>query len=154
MKLIKLFLLVWFTISLLVYAGEGKKYGKKITLKEKTKISLILDNPSEYIDKKVLVEGVIVDVCSKRGCWLELASDQEFQKILIKVTDGEIIFPMEARGKTALVEGIVYEIILTKEEAIARAEHQAEEKNIEFDSTSVIGPATIYQIKGLGAVIK
>jgi hypothetical protein len=152
-NLIYLFLGV-FLFNLVTYAGDGKKYGNNLTLKEKTKISQILNNPSEYIGKKVLVEGVIIDVCPKRGCWLEVASDEEFQKIKIKVNDGEIIFPMEARGKNVLVEGEVYEIKMTKEQAIARAEHEAEEKGIKFDPSTVTGPETIYQIKGLGAVIK
>jgi hypothetical protein len=152
-NLIYLFLGV-FLLNLITFAGDGKKYGNNLTLKEKTKISKILENPSEYIGKKVLVEGVIIDVCPKRGCWLEVASDEEFQKIKIKVNDGEIIFPMEARGKNVLVEGEVYEIKMTKEQAIARAEHEAEEKGIKFDPSTVTGPETIYQIKGLGAVIK
>jgi hypothetical protein len=152
----KLFYLIIVCISLniSILAEGGKKYGKEITLKEKTKVSKILENPGEYLGKKVLVEGTIVDVCSKRGCWLEVASDQEFQKVKVKVNDGEIIFPIEARGKTALVEGEVYEIKLTKEQALAQAEHEAEEKGTSFDPEKITGPVIIYQIKGLGAVIK
>jgi hypothetical protein len=154
MKRIKMFLLTSLILSITAFAGDGKKYGNDISLKEKTKISQILEDPQEYIGKRVLVEGVIVDVCAKRGCWLELASDKEFQKIKIKVTDGEIIFPMEARGKTALVEGEVYEIKMTKEQAVEYAEHLAEEKGEKFDPETVTGPSVVYQIKGLGAVIK
>src|SRR3989337_1432473 len=43
--------------------GAEKKFGKKITLKEKTKISAIVANPEQFNGKKVLVEGPIVDVC-------------------------------------------------------------------------------------------
>jgi len=85
---------------------------------------------------------------------MDIASDEEFQKIKIKVKDGEIVFPMEAKGKTALVEGEVYEIKLTKEQAIEHGEHEAEEKGIKFDPSSIDGPVTLYQIKGIGAVIK
>jgi hypothetical protein len=136
------------------FAGDGKKYGKDITLKNTTKISEILAKPEEYVGKKVLVEGMVVDVCDKRGCWMELASDKEYQKIKIKVKDGEIVFPVEDKGKTALVEGEVYEIKLSKEEAIEYAEHLAEEKGTKFDPAAVTGPVTYYQIKGIGAVIK
>jgi hypothetical protein len=153
MKTIVLLFSVMLLLNMSALA-EGKKYGKELTLKEKTSISKILDKPENYIGKKVLVEGTIVDVCSKRGCWLELSSDKEFQKIKVKVNDGEIIFPMESKGKTAVVEGEVYEIKLTKEEALEHAEHLAEEKGIKFNPETVKGPMTIYQIKGLGAVIK
>ncbi len=134
--------------------AAGNKYGKEITLKEKTKISAILAEPQKYLGKTVLVEGTVVAVCKKRGCWIDLASDKKFQQIKIKVNDGEIIFPMEESGKTALVEGTVYEIKMTKEEALEKAKHQAEEHGTKFDPESVKGPVTLYQIKGLGAVIK
>jgi len=147
--------LLMFVISIsYINAGNGNKYGKEITLKEKTKISAILANPQKFVGKNVLVEGTVVAVCEKRGCWIELASDEKFQKIKIKVKDGEIIFPMEESGKTALVEGTVYEIKMTKEQALEQAKHEAEEHGTKFDPASVKGPSTIYQIKGLGAVIK
>ena len=75
------------------------------------------------------------------------------QKIKIKVKDGDIVFPVEAKGKTAIVEGTVYKIDLTKEEALNYYEHVAEEQGVAFDPSTVTGPVTIYQIKGLGAEI-
>lgn len=152
----KVFLLI-FVISLSLsnnFAGDLNKYGKKITLKEKTKVSTILENPKEFVGKKVLVEGIVVDVCEKRGCWIELSSDKPYQKIKVKVNDGEIVFPMEEKGKTALVEGEVYEIKMTREEAIKRAKHEAEEHGTEFNEKDITGPVIFYQIKGIGAIIK
>lgn len=146
-------LFVCFTLSS-TFAGDVNKYGKKMTLKEKTKVSDILANPKEFVGKKVLVEGTVVDVCEKRGCWIELSSDKPFQKIKVKVNDGEIVFPMEEKGKTALVEGEVYEIKMTKEQAIERAKHEAEEHGTKFNEKEITGPVTYYQIKGIGAVIK
>jgi hypothetical protein len=137
-----------------VSLADGKKYGTGVTLKEVTKISTIFENPEEYTGKKVVVEGMIVDVCSKRGCWMEIASDKEFEKIRVKVEDGEIVFPLEAKGKNALVEGMVEKIEMTKEQAIERAKHHAEEVGQKFDPASVTGPEVFYQIRGLGAVIK
>ena len=136
------------------FAGGGKKYGKEITLKEKTKVSEILAAPEKYVGKKVLIEGAVVDVCSKRGCWIEIGSDKQFEKIKVKVKDGEIVFPMEEKGKDAVVEGEVYKISLTKEQALERAKEEAKEHGTKFDPSSVTGPVTFYQIKGIGAEIK
>jgi hypothetical protein len=145
--------IIIFTISTAL-AGSGNKYGKEITLKEKTKISAIVENPKNYIGKKVLVEGLVVAVCEKKGCWMELASDKSFQKIKIKVKDGEIVFPLEEKGKTAIVEGTVYEIKMTKEQAIEAGKSEAEEHGKKFDPSTITGPVTLYQIKGIGAIIK
>jgi|ERR1017187_1647116 hypothetical protein len=150
-KMCAVFVLV--LISTLVVSAGQKEYGKKITLKEKTKISSILQTPDKFVGKKVLVGGTILAVCDKRGCWMELASDKESQKIKIKVKDGEIVFPLTGIGKTALVEGEVQKISMTKEDLIKQGKHEAEEQKTKFDPNSVKGPITYYQIKGLGAVI-
>ena len=132
---------------------EEIKLGGEITLTEKTKISDILADPDSYMDQTVLVDGEILNVCPKMGCWMELKSDDGEGMIKIKVKDGEIVFPVEAIGETALVEGTVYKIELSQEDAISYYEHIAEETGEEFDASTITGPMTIYQIKGLGAVI-
>jgi hypothetical protein len=133
--------------------SQTDKYGKEISLKEKTTISKILAQPEEFVGKTVLVEGEILEVCAMAGCWMELKSDAENQKVKIKVKDGDIVFPVEAKGKNAIVEGIVYKIELTKEEAVEYYEHVAVEQGTEFDAATVTGPITLYQIKGIGAEI-
>ena len=134
--------------------ADGKKYGSGISLKDTTNISDIMADPEKWVGKKVLVKGQIVDVCKKRGCWMELASDKEFQTIRIKVNDGEIVFPLQARGKTALAEGTVEKLELSLEQTINYYKHHAEEQGQEFDESSVKAPMKIYRIRGLGASIQ
>jgi hypothetical protein len=132
---------------------SGTPYGEPLTLSEVTPISTILDDPESYVGEPVLVEGLVVAVCEMRGCWMDIASDREFEKIQIKVDDGVIVFPMTAEGKTALVEGVVEVLELSYEEALEAARHKAEEHGEEFDPTTVTGPETTYRIRGHGAVI-
>lgn len=146
-----IFLLIFFMASVLSVA-QSEKYGKEIELEEKTLISEILANPVDFVGKTVLVEGEVGDVCTMAGCWMKLKSDKEGE-IRIKVKDGEIVFPVEATGSTALVEGTVYAIEFTHEEAVEYLKHMAEDAGKEFDESTVTGPMTIYQIRGLGAEI-
>ena len=152
-------LVVFFVIGMIYAQTDESKLGNELTLSEKTKISDILADPESYLDQVVLVEGEVLEVCPKMGCWMELKSDSQNEdaesvdKIKVKVKDGDIIFPMEAIGQNALVEGKVYKIELTQEEAVGYYEHIAEETGKDFDPSSVTGPATLYQIKGLGAEI-
>ncbi len=139
-------------ISIFSFA-QTEKLGKEISLSEKTKISEITANPEEFLGKTVLVEGEVLEVCPAAGCWMELKSDDGVGKIKIKVRDGDIVFPAAAKGKKAVVEGTVYKIELTKEEALEYYKHLAEEAGKEFDPATVTGAVTIYQIKGLGAEI-
>lgn len=146
-------LLLVVMLNTLVFASNVETYGKKITLSDVTEISEILATPEEFVGKKVLVQGMVVDVCAKRGCWMYLASDKPFEKIQIKVLDGVIVFPMSARGKNALVEGEFEALKYSKEDAIAWLQHTAEEKGESFDPASVTSGMTVYRIKALGAEI-
>lgn len=131
----------------------AKTFGQGVHLAEETAISSIIDDPAAYVGQKVKVSGLVIDVCSRRGCWVYLAGDREFEKIRVKVTDGEIVFPMAARGKLAVVEGVVESMELTKEEVIARRKHHAEETGEAFDPASVTSGETVLRIRGLGAEI-
>ena len=149
--IISLLLVVLLTTP--VFASNVETFGEKLTISEITKISEILAAPEQFVGKKVLVKGMVVDVCAKRGCWIYLASDKPFEKIQIKVLDGVIVFPMSARGKEALVEGEIEALKYSKEEAIAWLQHTAEEKGESFDPESVTSGMTVYRIKALGAEI-
>jgi len=128
-------------------------YGKGITVEETVLISEILAHPEKYENQRVLVSGTVTDVCPRRGCWVNLASDKEFEKIQVKVTDGVIVFPLSAKGSEALVEGTVERIELDEEQHCAYKEHQCAEKGETFDPASVEGPLTLWQIRGEGAKI-
>lgn len=153
MKKIILITLFSIFLSTVFFAQNVKKYGEKITLKEKTTISALLSNPDKYIGKTVLVEGLIVDVCEKRGCWIEISSDKEFQKLRFKVDDGVIIFPMEAKGKKVLAQGVFEKQVFTKEQLIEQAEHQAEEQGTKFNPAAITEGKITYRLKGAGAVV-
>jgi hypothetical protein len=153
MQLKLIVLVLFFSVGTILAQTDEANLGAEITLVEKTKISDILADPEAYLDQTVLVEGEILEVCPMMGCWMELKSDEGEGMIKVKVKDGEIVFPVEAKGSTALVEGKVYKIELTQEKAIEHFQHVAEEKGQEFDPATITGPMTIYQIKGLGAEI-
>jgi hypothetical protein len=150
-----------FLMAILVFIGcqtaeksEVDSYGEKLTLTDTTAISRILANPDDFVGKKVLVNGEILDVCPSRGCWMDIAGNKPGEKIRIKVEDGVIVFPVEAKGNEALAEGEVEKLELTETQARGWFQHVADEKGEPFDSTSVNGPMTIYRIKGSGAEIK
>ena len=146
-------------IALLLFSispemSAAKEYGQSITLKQKTAVAEILKSPDSYVGKKVLIEGTVVAVCSHRGCWMDIAAKEAFKKIQVKVTDGEMVFPISAKGKGALVEGIVERLNISRDALIRWRKHQAERHGTEFDPQSITSGMTIYRIKGLGAVIK
>jgi hypothetical protein len=140
-------------LALPAFAAEPQTFGKVSDLKA-VKLSELMAHPDTYVGKTVKVEGLITDVCSKRGCWIRLAGDKEFQTITFKVQDGVMTFPMAVKGKRAEAECVFTKIELSKEDALERARHEAEEKGQTFDPKSVTGPQVTYLLKGLGAVVR
>jgi hypothetical protein len=136
-----------------VLAGKGKTYGEPLGGTDTIKISELIANADEYAGKTVRVEGLVTGVCEKRGCWITLASDKEFEELRIKAQDGVIVFPVEAKGRHAVAEGVFTKIQLTMEQTLARAEHHAEEHGEEYDPSTITEPAVWYQIDVTGAVI-
>ena len=145
-------LLLSFAFALTLLSAADLKLGKPLTQKEPLPLATVLAKPADYIGKTIQVKGKITEVCEMMGCWMDLTND-EGQKLRIKVNDGEIEFPKDAAGKTAVAEGRFDKIELTKEQAIARAKEEAEERGKKFDPASVTSGMTIYQIQGTGAVI-
>lgn len=132
----------------------GGPLGKPLELKQQTPIADLEKKPGDYVGKTVQVRGKVTEVCEKKGCWMNLADPATNSRVRIKVKDGEIVFPKEAIGKMAVAEGKFVKIELTREQAIERAKHEAEENNKPFDPSSITGPVAIYQIQGTGAVIE
>jgi hypothetical protein len=136
-----------------VAAGtEGKSFGKGLAGAQEVKVVELVANPEKYVGKTVRVEGVVVDVCEKRGCWMDIADGAKAAKVRIKVDDGVMVFPVEAKGSHAIAEGVFTKIEMTPDEAKAYAKHLAEEKGQALEANAA--PTVLYQIKGTGAVIK
>jgi len=135
-------------------AKKGEAYGEPLTGKDTTKISVLLAEPDEYVGKTVRVKGIVTGVCEKRGCWVSLASDEEFQELRVKVDDGVIVFPITAKGKKAIAEGVFNKIEMSMEQTLTYKKHHAEEHGEDFDPSSVTEPLVYYQIKATGAEIR
>jgi hypothetical protein len=140
--------------TMFLMAADGVKLGKPLTLKDADAVSVndVLGSPDKYVNKPVLVKGKVTEVCKMMGCWMALAGEGG-KTLRVKVNDGEIVFPKTAIGKTALAEGVLQKKEMSKEQAIAEAKHEAEERGRKFDPASVTGPVVSYQIKGSGAVL-
>jgi hypothetical protein len=134
-----------------VFAAEGKTYGAGVKLTAATPIEKLLASPKEYLGKTVRVDGVVTAVCDKAGCWMDLRDEKADAKagktLRMKVKDGEITFPVSAKGKKASIEGVFEPV----GEAMAK-EYAADAKEAKADS-EMKTPAPAYQLKGTGAIV-
>lgn len=134
---------------------EKTAYGAGVTLTETTAIAAILDQPAAYAGKVVRVEGEVHEVCEKAGCWMEIQATGGTQVLKVKVKDGDIVFPLAARGKQAVAQGKVEDLEMTRAKYVQYREHAAKEQGEKFDEAGIKGdgPFHVYQIAGTGAEI-
>ena len=129
------------------------RLGRPLTLAKPVTVAELLSDPGSSVGKTVQVTGRITEVCEKMGCWLNLVEPKSAKQIRFKVNDGEIVIPKQSIGKTATAEGKLVKFELTREQTIARAQHEAEEQGRNFNPKSVKAGSTVYQIQGEGVVI-
>ena len=131
---------------------KGQTFGAGVKLASATPIGSILAEPKKFQGQTVRVEGMVTDVCEMRGCWFEMAGDKAGEKLRFKVTDGEMVFPMESKGKHAVAEGVVVVKELSLEDTRAMEVEEAREHGDTLDPATVTQPKSIIRLDGTGAV--
>jgi hypothetical protein len=132
----------------------GDKYGNGVTLAKAISVSELFARADELDGQRVRIEGQVLEVCKKKGCWMNVAGDQPGTHLRIKVQDDAIVFPISAEGRYAVAEGLVKKMPLSLEETRAHLAHEAEEQGREFDPASVTQAITMIRVDGLGAMIR
>ena len=147
-------------ISLLLYyfscftlAEENQQFGTGADITKLETISTIIKQPEMYLNKTITVQGEVAAVCQKRGCWLEIFSVEKNTKLRIKVTDGEIVFPLTAKGKMAFATGILQQKSLNKTQAQSYLKHMAEDKGQVIDVSKIEKGMILYQLNATGVSI-
>ena len=131
-------------------------YGDDFNYDSIQSIPSLINNANQFLDKQIVTEGKIVDVCPMKGCWIEIKDSDSEQIIRVKVQDDVIIFPQDSKEKKVIVNGIFTKIEFTEDQAIKWKIHLAEEKGLKLEESDVTLDSSDlieYRIKGLGAKI-
>ena len=135
-------------------AVPSTTFGAGVKLTDTTPIDAVINDPMAWKGKTVRVEGMVTDVCPKRGCWFEMAGSAPGTKLKFKVTDGEMVFPPDTKGRVIVAEGVVSATELSIEDSRRQAEEQAKEYGKPYDPASITKPTVSVRIDGTGAVFK
>jgi hypothetical protein len=149
-------MLCWLPIFLVawpIYASD-QLYGEVLSNAQSVRIAELTANPEKYVDQLVKIEGLVDDICPMKGCWVDILEGQSRETMRFKVQDDVIVFPVQAKGRQIIAEGVLRRYALSKEQAVNRMRHLAEEKGEEFDDSSITDATVFYQIEGVGAVVR
>lgn len=81
-----------------VYGKELKKSGAKSV----KSVEKALEKSEKFTGK---LEGKVTRVCTSKGCWLALQSDDSDQPVVVRFKDYGFFVPQDIVGKTVVVEG-------------------------------------------------
>ncbi len=133
-------------------SGDFKSYGTTLTGAEALTVDALLADRHIYLDQTVEVTGIVVGVCEKRGCWINIGGS-DGKAVRFKVNDGEIVFPMSAKGSVVRAEGVWTRNVISVEQLREMEAKHAAEAGEDFDPETITEPIINWQLKGLGAKI-
>jgi hypothetical protein len=129
--------------------AEPQKFGAGVSMTETTPIESVLAAPSTFAGKTLRVEGTVTAVCAHEGCWMALTPDgrADGPTIRLKVDDGVIVFPVTAKGRKAVAQGVFERVGGDPEGPEAASEHAKQ-------SAKALSEASKnWQIKATGALV-
>lgn len=103
-------------------ANPGTIFGETITAESATAVAELPDLMADKQMADVKIEGRVLDVCPKKGCWLSLEMPDK-SVTFVKFKDYGFFVPLELIGKTVVVEGQAKKI----ETSVAELKHYAED---------------------------
>ncbi len=124
--------------QLLQKKNPNGSYGNPVLNEEAFNVDELLSVAQNKIGQQVVLHGLINEVCPMRGCWLKLVDENGNSSIRVKVTDGEIVFPLSAKGKNVIAEGVLAKLEFTEQQAKNWKVHLAKEKGVNLTPEEVI----------------
>ncbi|MEW6431595.1 MAG: DUF4920 domain-containing protein [Myxococcota bacterium] len=97
--------------------GAVLSRGEKLKGLELVAFEKLLASPKEFDGKTVALEAKVRKACTKKGCWMELASGDKGPGVRVTFKDYGFFVPLDSAGSTAKVEGLVKVAELSPEKA-------------------------------------
>ncbi|MCA5003910.1 DUF4920 domain-containing protein [Sphingobacterium bovistauri] len=104
-------------------AKAGVQYGKVITSKNAISVQKLentLKSKKQFSGK---IEGEVVGVCKKKGCFLTLKREGQTDPIMVRFKDYGYFVPADLVGKTVVLEGNAK----VKKLSVKQLQHNAED---------------------------
>jgi Domain of unknown function (DUF4920) len=111
MKFVRAMVMVMMVLALVACStgektaqAELKVQGEEITITEVTPMNDLLMNPTDYLDKVVVVSGKVDGRCMGSGCWISFENGDK-EGLIVRTEDDSFIFPEECVDATVTVQG-------------------------------------------------
>ncbi len=153
-KAIALSLALLFTTFASPRLHARQRFGPVFDKSSSVTVAQVLAKPATYLQQPFTVQGQIDAVCEKKGCWMQFATAADQPTFRSKVKDGDMVFPVSAKGKTAYAHGSLKAKPMTLEQTKTYLKHRAEEQGEAFDANTVKTAITLYQFEPVSVLIE
>jgi hypothetical protein len=117
---------------------EASNKAKNLESATKIEFAALAENPDNYIDKNVIVEGKVVHVCPHTGKKMFIVGENPDIMLYVTAGDNTPKFPMELLGSEISVEGVITRAV-TAEKPAETAMNLGTEAKACCDSASKAG---------------
>jgi len=122
-------------------------FGAGVQGHEAIRLETAAKQVKELHGRTIRVDGLLKDVCRKKGCWTVLRDGKT--EVRVKFRDYAFFVPRDAAGRRALVEGIVTAKTISE----AEAKHYAEESGDPESAKKIKGPQKVLAFTAIGVEI-
>ncbi len=155
-KTITLSLALLFNTVASLSAQASQSFGPAFDFAKSSSVTVaqVLAKPASYLQQPFTVQGKIDAVCQKKGCRMQFATAADQPTFRLKVKDGDMVFPISAKGKTAYAYGTLKAKPMTLDQSKTYLQHRAEEQGEAFDAAKVTSAITLYQFEPVSVLIE
>jgi hypothetical protein len=125
-------------------------YGDTITMENTIPVTEVMKTMAGKDSMPMKVKGKIVDVCQKKGCWMEMDLGNN-QSMRVTFKDYAFFVPKDAPGKTCYLEGYAH-IDTTSVEELKHYAHDAGQSKEEIEK--ITEPEIELSFEAKGVIIK
>jgi hypothetical protein len=86
---------------------KPQQFGAPIEHKELTPLASVISESKKFADRTVEVEGLVRRACSRKGCWMELATGETGPACRVTFQDYGFFVPTDSAGSQARLEAVV-----------------------------------------------
>ena len=123
-------------------------FGAEFTLSDSIKVVDFLPQAASYADKEVLVEGTVVDVCLKAGCWMVVSDGTNTVRVTMK--EHGFAVAKDGAGSWARIQGVVKQAApdaATTEHLLSESERPELAPETKGQDISIEATAVAFQLK-------
>ena len=131
---------------------EGAFYGEEFNITTTTTVPTAISDLAKNDTLKIQLSGIVESVCKKKGCWTNIASQDNLEETMfVKFKDYGFFLPLDCEGQEVVLQGKAY----IEETPVDELRHYAEDEGKSAEEiASITEPAKEYKFMASGAFLK